>query len=43
MGTIIYAMLVFDMCICDHSFVYPVYIMIDIATVHMYSTDYRLI
>jgi hypothetical protein len=43
MGTIIYAMLVFDMCICDHSFVYPVYIMIDIATVHMYSTGHRLI
>jgi len=29
MRTIIYAILVFDMCICDHSFVYPVYIMID--------------
>lgn len=24
-------MLVFDMCICGHSFVYPVYIMIDIT------------
>jgi len=30
MGTIIYGMLVFDMCIYDYSFVYPVYIMIDI-------------
>lgn len=34
MRTIIYAMLVFDMCIYDHSFVYPVYIMINIHCVY---------
>lgn len=35
MRTIIYAILVFDMCICAHSFVYPVYIMIDIHCVYI--------